>query len=232
MQKLKLFVLTSALVLIALLGASAQEKTNSSKTLLVQCSILDELDEHVQKRFLRADKTFGYARMTPRTHINQFYPIDMEERHTVNDLEKAGWQVGFYLAGRSVLGEKPSAEAWQVSNISLPLPPIKGVLPITKNVRTELLPEAQSLWHEAKNALAKLAKENHHEFSQGGWTFSARPIRARAECLQCHLDDKNIRALPSRMEVDANGKPLSLPASTLKVGDVLGIAIYAYRLEK
>lgn len=240
MQKLKLLALVSVIALSTLFETpshtTAQDKPTKLPTLLAQCSIIDELDEHIQQRFLEADKKFGYARVAPRSHIYsapkpRFFPRD-EEYLTINDLEKGGWQVGFYLAGCGVLGEKPADDRWQVKNIYQPLPPIKGALPITKNVDVDALPEAKALWEQAKTALVTLAKQDRYDFGYGKWTFSARPIRAQVECLQCHINEQSTRGIPPGMLVDENDKPVAVPASTFKVGDVLGVAIYAYRLAK
>ena len=58
-----------------------------------------------------------------------------------------------------------------------------------------------------------------YDFTAGGWTFVARPVRAsEASCLQCHEADGTTRTFPSRDHVP-----------TLRVGDALGALLYGYK---
>ena len=194
---------------------------------LLQCSPLESFNEHVQARFLKAEQSFGMARMTPRTHFQnfqvplvKFLPRE-NEWPTVNELGKSGWQVVFYLAGRQVLGDKAKIKSWEVSPPDpTPLAPIKGPLEITGDLSIEDLPTAESLWSQSQQAMKRLAQHERDAFTIGKWNFSARPIRARAECLKCHVNDSTTK--DPFQEVTHE--------QTIKTGDVLGVALYAYRL--
>jgi hypothetical protein len=201
---------------------------------LLQCSPLEVFNESIQKRFLNADVAFGMSRVMSVTPLGgehkigglgAFKPNNEEEVAAVSDLHKGGWQVGFYLVGRKVTGEQPQAETWKVHpQHGFSAAPIKGPMEITGNLSEADLPEPKSLWAQSQQAMKFLARQEQYAFTSGKWSFSARPIRARAECLKCHVSDS-----VTKMRLFTSENKL-LSEGAIKTGDVLGVALYAYRL--
>jgi hypothetical protein len=192
------------------------------------CSMIDPLDDCIQARFKEAEKVFGYLRVTPQTHISMFFPKNEEERVAVSELEQEGWRVGFYLAGRRIMDSEPEISRQKLGNMYRRHPVIHGPLLITKNAAKEDLPVSNELWDHTKKAMAAFDTLNQYEFSVQNWSFIARPIRAEEMCLKCH----NPGPPPAAGEVT----PISyVPAPgkhPVKVGDALGVAIYAYARKK
>jgi hypothetical protein len=79
------------------------------------------------------------------------------------------------------------------------------------------LPENVKVWKEAENALRSFKEKDQYEFIVEKWTVTARPIRARESCLECH-----------RHQVSTLSPDTPEGYRRLKPGDVLGIAMYAY----
>src|SRR5262245_31010721 len=72
-------------------------------------TVIDALDECIQERFSKADTLFGIDRVAPPSyHVSHFIAETQGERDAISELERGGWQVAFYLAGRRILGPKPA----------------------------------------------------------------------------------------------------------------------------
>jgi len=205
--------------------ASAQDAKPRQDGFIIGCSetVIDALDECIQKRFSKADDgMFGMDRVEPSTeHVRSFLPVTMEEREAVSELERGGWQVGFYLAGRRVLEPKPEHKLQYVGGYR----GFGGPILITPQMRMNRpieqieLPEPGDLWESAQKAMLSFDSKEQYDFSFGKWSMAARPIRARESCLKCHNNAKYEGAVP------VSHAPSSTP---VKAGDTLGVAIYAY----
>ena len=83
----------------------------------------------------------------------------------------------------------------------------KGPLQIANGSGQPLsAPAALDLWNESRDALLAFTTSRSYEFvpRADGWAMIARPVRASGEaCLKCH--------------------------TSLRVGDPIGVAVYAYR---
>jgi hypothetical protein len=64
--------------------------------------VLSGLDDCIQKRFLDTG-AFGINRILPLHGVRQFHPANAQERATVEDLERKGYEVALFLAGRQIL---------------------------------------------------------------------------------------------------------------------------------
>jgi hypothetical protein len=91
------------------------------------------------------------------------------------------------------------------------------------------LPAAAELWDEARRALESFAAGgDRYGFSAGPWEVEARAVRASGEsCLKCHSPDITVeyQTTPGgRLSTRSERK-----GAELKVGDPLGVLLYAYR---
>lgn len=88
------------------------------------------------------------------------------------------------------------------------------------------LPEPMSIWDDARRAMLAFEKSDQYDFSFGKWDIAARPIRAKEACLKCHTGDPAAtQGALRRIYLDGGGAPGLEPP---KVGDALGVAMYAY----
>ena len=198
--------------------ASAQDANAKQNGFINGCSdsVIDALDARIQERFSKADKVFGIARVeTSTNHIRSFQPATEEERDVVSELELGGWQIGFYLAGRRVLGSKHKLPYGGYRGFGGPIL-IAPQMPRHSEIR---MPELDDLWEHAQKAMLSFDSKNQYDFSVGKWSVTARPIRAKESCLKCHNNFNYGNTVP----VDHAPSP-----TPLKVGDTLGVAMYAY----
>jgi len=224
--------------------ASAQDAKVKKDGLINGCSdsVIDALDECIQKRFRQFDTRFGITRMRPLTlHENYFRPETQAERDAVAELDKGGWQVAFYLVGRRILGPKPDMTKFRPILGGDTHPIINGPIAITspkifdKNKVMEQfdLPETQKLWDDAQKAMLEFEKRDQYDFAINRWKVAARPIRAGEPCLKCHTDKPIARNADGSLVIVGKGN-LGLYAydahskTPIKVGDALGVAMYAY----
>jgi hypothetical protein len=203
--------------------ASAQDAKVKKDGFITGCSetVIDALNECIQERFSKSDMFFGAYRVTPPTlHVNHFVAETQAEREALSELEKGGWQVAFYLVGRRILGPKPDltilTHQFPGLNNSIINGPIAITRPFIRDQKMMVeqfeLPEPQKIWDDAQKAMLEFEKKDQYDFSFGKWSVAARPIRAKESCLKCHKG--NVTTAPS----------LAPP----KVGDALGVAMYAY----
>jgi hypothetical protein len=91
----------------------------------------------------------GIRRMSPLTELGK-----EEERVTVSELEREGWRVGFYLAGRRIMDSEAERSRPESGKMYRRHPVIHGPLLITKNAAKEDLPVSNELWDHTKKAMA------------------------------------------------------------------------------
>lgn len=149
-------------------------------------ALIDELHQCMQQRFNSADGRFGFARIAiPNRVPFHFTTENMREGNAVAALAGARVSVVAYLAARN--GR-----------------PIKGPVEIAGS--TAGAPAAMDLRERGRMAMEAIATNRAYDFTDSGWRFTARPIRATADiCLRCHGD------------------------SAPKIGDALGAVVYGYR---
>ena len=209
--------------------APFQDAKVKQESFTSRCSVIDPLDECIQQRFSKADTIFGFARVATATvtkdgkliptgagpikrgHKHFFQAETEMERAVIADLERSGLQVGFYLCEGS-----PHYTTTNPEGI-LAFDGVRGPVVVTSIAANLQLPESSKVWREAKNALRSFKERDKYEFAVENWEVTARPIRARESCLECHYHQASI------LSSDA---PESF--RRLKAGDVLGIAMYAY----
>jgi hypothetical protein len=166
------------------------------------------LDAVIQKRFEKVDRRFGIVRVAVEAH--GFAPEDDAEVSSLRELDDAHLRVALYLGGRRLLGPQPDERGAQISDR------VKGPAFITHG-RFPATPAAESMWDEGRRAFAAFErKEPQYEFEIDNWNVVARPVRAGSDtCLMCHRSTGTNRLTTAR--------------SDLRVGDVLGVVLYAYQ---
>jgi len=208
--------------------APAQDAKVKQDGLISECSseAIDALDECIQERFSKVDTIFGISRVSkmiltkdgklipeyPRKGHKLFFNAETErERAAINELERSGLRVHFYLSDGG-----PHYSAVHPEGI-LTFNSFFGPVMITPIASKRELPDGSKVWNEAKNALRSFKERNRYEFAVEKWNVEARPIRARESCLECHRHQASIP------DSDA---PTGY--RRLKAGDTLGIAMYVY----
>ena len=160
----------------------------------------------IQDRFAEVDRTFGLRRIvvigdTP----HQFRPERVKELSAVKGLEEQRLSVALYVAGRRVLDREPDLTTKVPFALNHRV--IFGPIAVTNPGRLPPLPDAVDLIGEGRVAFQALQQRHRYDFESGGWTFTARAIRAAsAACLNCH-----------------QGRA---------IGDPLGVVLYAYRRQQ
>lgn len=87
---------------------------------------------------------------------------------------------------------------------------------VTALVTSPQPPSASALWEAGRRAMRAFETSESHDFTQSGWNFTARPVRASgAACLECHEHDEARR--------------WTVPNDAVKLGDALGVVVYGYR---
>ncbi len=157
-------------------------------------ALVERFDAAIQQRFL-TEPNFGMRRIQPafppNPHLEQFSPINDEERASVAAFEKDGWKVSLYLFGRHAAPKVVDGKEQKEFSVSYRL---NKPLPITKELTEKQLPNAEKLLKEVKAAFLEFQtpnspNENNYEFSIGKWSYVAKPVRAvNQSCLKCHTD--------------------------------------------
>jgi hypothetical protein len=120
----------------------------------------------------------------------------------VRGIDEASLAVALYLAGRRVLEREPNLLTKQPGLVDRRV--IFGPVAVTPATIDGSLPAAVDLITSSRAAFDNLRKRERYDFDEGGWSFTARPVRASAaECLSCH-----------------RGR---------QIGEALGVVLYAYR---
>lgn len=129
--------------------------------------------------------------------------------------EKDGWKVGLYLFGRRAMPDGKDENPLDKFKIRYR---INSPVPITWGMKEKELPKAKKLIKEVKAAFIAFQSpsgenEARYQFTQGDWTYIAKPVRAvNQSCIRCHtdyvitekLDDKRFR-FRKRAVGDVNG---------------------------
>lgn len=231
--------LTASFLLVALVLLEPSLAALASQNSADESQAIDALDDCIQQRFKEIDKTFGLRRiMRAGDTPHRFKPENAREISSVNDLNSRKLDVALYLTSRSVLGEKPEEGEWEQNRLvstskgvtstaigsgtGYSRRIIKGPVLISAKDKNDL-PAPVELWEQSKKAMQAFANRDSFEFTLGDWKFTARPVRASEQsCLQCHSVESN--AVLARKPGD---KPL-----VLKIGDPLGVVLYAFRESK
>lgn len=189
-----------------------------------QLSVAEEdpigpLDRRVQER-MHSGEMFGMRRIiTQDEHLARFAVESPEDEAVVAQLREDGWKVGIYIASRRVLAPEPERQATPRVVSQSPQKPSSEEFwdissPINVTARgTEIdLPKPKRLREIAVRALTEADRHDSVTGSIARWRLDARVVRAdREKCLGCHSGSVG-------------------PA--LKLGDALGVAIYAFAREE
>ena len=161
------------------------------------------LNRAIQDRFKDVDKTFGLRRIVVLDDTpHRFQPEKVSELAAVRELDEASLRVAFYMAGRRVLDREPDLTTKQPFALNRRV--LFGPVAVTDPAALTGLPDAVDLITESRNAFRALERRDRYDFEMTDWTFTARAVRATAaECLTCHKDRK--------------------------IGEPLGVVLYAYR---
>jgi hypothetical protein len=227
--------------------ASAQDAKVKNDGFITGCSetVIDALDECIQERFSKADTLFGIDRvMPPSYHVTYFIAETQGEREAISELEKGGWQVAFYLAGRRILGPKPvmTSPAPLYTNYNYQI--INGPIAITPSIisderkrgrapdyRIASIVTASSVIHDQREMIEQLelpeplkiwddAQKAMREFEkkdQYDFSFGKWSVAARP-----------IRAKESCLKCHTGNVRNAPGLTSPNAGDALGVAMYAY----
>jgi hypothetical protein len=224
-------------------AAKPTDKTKSAQDESIDCA-LSAFNDSIQERFKVVDRYFGYKRIIrPDDSAHNFKPDKAKEFKDVGELKAAHLTVALYLTSRAVLGEPLKGKNGVIdekydNDLNARFLPqnalgraIKGPAVITgKDEQFSDLPKRSELWEQSRIALKSFDHNDNYDFTMKGWQFSARPVRASQEsCLQCHNPNY---AGPAPMVVDIKtGKEVE-KKDGLKLGDTLGVVLYAYKQAK
>jgi hypothetical protein len=181
--------------------------------------LISVLDDCIQQRFLDVDQGFGFRRIVRLGETpHRFKPENAKELSIVGYLTKVKLSVVLYLAGRSIL--KPGSDTPEISGDAGRL--IKGPVFITDNDRRVTgSPTALELLEHSQKAMRDFQESDRYDFAIREWKIIARPVRTSdSSCLKCHHYNE-INILPQAK--------LGQESRRLKIGDALGVLLYAYR---
>ena len=137
--------------------------------------------------------------------IAQFQPESAAEQQVVSELQRKGYQVALFLAGRHVL-DTPSG-----SFVS-PRYGLQGPAYMANVDKTAALPNRDDLLAESRRAMQS---PTGYDVRQGDWTLAIRPLRASNEnCVRCHTSGFGT---------------LNQATPAPHLGDALGVVLYVYR---
>jgi len=231
----KLACLTVFLLSISFALAQAHQSpvptatVQDEKATALDVCLIVELDRHIQERFKDVDRGFGFRRViTINQTPHRFQPEKAKELEAVSELEKARWQVVLYLAGRSVLGPQPEKGYWESLT---PRKMIQGPVLVTAAGQPQSdWPQPAELWEQSRKAMAAFSDTDQYDFKLGKWKFAARPVRASDQsCLECHSRER-VSSIP--MSSLAEESKVSVQEQKpLRIGDPLGVMLYAYERE-
>jgi hypothetical protein len=101
-ETIGLLLLTIGLAGLLIVYARSRDREKPKAPYAFPVRELAELDQSVQMRFAEMPtKDFGMSRIGRRHEM--FVPVSVSERAAVADLQRQGWDVVFYVAGRNVL---------------------------------------------------------------------------------------------------------------------------------
>ena len=193
--------------------------------------LLVALDKAVQKRFATLPVAGGFG----MNRLVQFEPVTPDEKNALLALEKSPSQVVFYTAGRT---RQMNPRNGVVVPTGAPIIGMRG--PVRLGIDTQVVkgnhgnyvsgekfplvsgrlassdaPTALAVKQHLTGSLDEVRVEPQH-WKSGRWELVAVPVPASAPaCVTCH----NLRLNP-------RGTKTEFPA--LKLGDTIGLAVYAY----
>lgn len=179
---------------------------------------ISAFNDCIQDRFKDIIDRFGVSRIVKLGETpHRFQPESVAEMGSVRALEQARLEVVLYVAGTRVLRPAPAlplvADAHAYAIIKGPVRVTAGSSP-TDAARA---PSASALREEGRRAMRAFATSESHEFTQSGWNFTARPVRASGTaCLRCHQ----------------HANPATIQNDPVKLGDALGVVLYGYRAKR
>jgi hypothetical protein len=227
--------------------ASAQDPKVKMDGFITGCSetVIDALDECIQERFSKADPLFGIDRVAPPSyHVSHFIAETQGERDAISELERGGWQVAFYLAGRRMLGPKPVMTNPAPFYLDYNYQIINGPIAITPSIisderergrapdyRLGSIVTASSVMRDQRDMIEQLelpeplkiwddAQKAMREFEkkdQYDFSFGKWSVAARP-----------IRAKESCLKCHTGNARNAPGLTSPKAGDALGVAMYAY----
>jgi hypothetical protein len=193
----------------------SQEPDQSRDTV----AVLSSFDECIQDRFRNlTDKRLGLMRVTPASP-HAFFADNVREESAVQYLEAMRLNVVMYVGGRKLLGESAYSVTPQRGALMM-VPGRNGarldgpilVTPLSAHAPPRDAVSAATLMTDAARAL-RAFDGDASSFSIEGWNVVARPVRASSTtCLGCH-----------RLAVSGKRD------NALRIGDVLGVVLYAYQ---
>ena len=183
-------------------------------------AVLASFDECIQDRFRNlADKRLGLMRVTPASP-HAFFAHNVREESAVQYLEAMKLNVVMYVGGRKLLGESGYTVTPQRGALMM-VPGRNGahldgpilVTPLSAHAPPRDAVPAATVMADAARALRAFDGVDASSFSIEGWNVVARPVRASSRtCLGCH-----------RLAVSGKRE------NALRIGDVLGVVLYAYQ---
>jgi hypothetical protein len=186
--------------------------------------LIDAFDAAIQKRFL-TEPNFGIRRIMPtypvNPHFEYFAAQTEEEKKALAEFENGGWKVFLYLFGRRA-GPRV-VDGKQRNDFSIRYR-INQPVVITQSLKREDLPKGEKLLDDVKAAFLAFQtpngeNENNYEFSEGKWSYVARPVRAVNEsCVKCHTD----YVITEKLKDD------KYKFRKRKVGDANGVLVYGF----
>jgi hypothetical protein len=199
----------------------------------LDCAI-SEFNDRIQDRFKAVDRDFGYSRIM-RPYAHSFRPENAREIKDVEGFTDSGQTVFLYLTDLNVLGRiKSNSTADKSSdalvNDYLMVNAIKGPALIAGDQKLDAkLPTIAQLWEPSGKALESFKHNESYDFTLNGWNISARPVRAsQKSCLQCHM----ARVPTTLVLTNMDGTVVKTKTPEFKIGDPLGVVLYAYRNTK
>jgi hypothetical protein len=188
--------------------------------------LLRTFDAELQRRFLDTTRGLGTARVmtaVPSPHrltmTYRFVPENDVERDVVNRLAAAHIDMVFYLGNARPARIDPTTAA---ATAALGLrwrqrPELQGPATVLNNSGATP-PAVENLLEHGRRSFVVLKTEDVVQFRSDGWEMVARPVRAaNGSCVVCHNGNPDRPRMPDGT------------LTTYKVGDVLGVLLYAMK---
>jgi hypothetical protein len=188
--------------------------------------LLRTFDAQLQRRFLDTSRGLGVARVmtvVPSPHrltmTYRFVPENDVERDVVNRLAAARIDIAFYLGNALPPRHETTTLAIQpVLGLRWrQRPELQGPATVVNNSGATP-PAVESLLEHGRRSFVVLKTEDVVQFRSDEWEMVARPVRAaNGSCVVCHNGNPDRPRMPDGT------------LTTYKVGDVLGVLLYAMR---
>lgn len=197
-------------------SASSDAHIIGQEHLESSAELISELDDCIQQRFLDVDQAFGFRRLTRVGETpHRFKPENAKELSVVRYLTGANLNVVLYLAGRNIVQQ--GTDTREINRSVM-----KGPIFITDNdKRVTGSPTPLELLEHGQKAMRVFQKSDAYDFAIRDWRIIARPVRASSSsCLKCHHS--------SEINIFSQTEP-EQESNRLKIGDALGVLLYAYK---